>query len=576
MTDTVAETLTEEQPEHEKDRRSRLARTLHAWHRRSIVSGVDHPAVLERVHSESAWSGRYAFMTAMSAGIAILGLLLSSPAVVIGAMLISPLMGPIIGLGFALATFDWVEVRRSLVALIAGSLLALGFSAIIVLLSPLKDITPEIAARIRPNLFDLLVAIFSALAGTYATVRGRGETIVGVAIATALMPPLAVVGFGLATGNAAVFGGALGLFLTNFFAISLSATFVARFYGFSLHLSPEHSRHQAFALLLVFAMLAIPLAISLRHIAWEAWATRTARSAVQQEFGKAGRIALLEPDFTGKGVTFRTTVISDVYREKAAGDLNQLLTRRLSRPVNVELSQIVVNRGAEQEAIERAQAAAGLAASSDRLVRADIATQVSLALGVSVDDVVVDPVTRRVTARIPQRTSLLDAWATEFRMQGAQPTWKFEFLPAAGPLPELALPETLPPLPSSQEGATETEASETPTLAQPSDPVLDAKIDAWSWAIRRLGTTRVSVAPRRLQGEPLAAAVERGAWMVAALSRRGIEAQLAEPIAANRDRERELGLLASRTVRIDLLQAATTTVAPADTAAKPPTKEAAA
>ena len=98
-------------------------------------------------------------------------------------------------------------MRRSLTALAIGAALAVAFTALIVLASPLKAPTAEILARTRPNLFDLLVALFAALAGTFAIIRGRGETIVGVAIATALMPPLAVVGYGLATWNMPVLGG---------------------------------------------------------------------------------------------------------------------------------------------------------------------------------------------------------------------------------------------------------------------------------------------------------------------------------------------------------------------------------
>ena len=189
-------------------RPSRTSRKLKAWHRRSIVRDVDHSGTLTRVHTESAWSARFAFMIAMSAGIAILGMLLPSPAIVIGAMLISPLMAPIVGLGFALATFDWQEVRKSLIALAGGAILAVLFTGAVVLMSPLQDMTSEILSRTRPNLFDLLVAVFSALAGGYATIKGRGETIVGVALATSLMPPLAAVGYGLATLNMPVAGGA--------------------------------------------------------------------------------------------------------------------------------------------------------------------------------------------------------------------------------------------------------------------------------------------------------------------------------------------------------------------------------
>ena len=170
-----------------------------------VIGTVDHVEVNERVHDDAGWTARYLFMTTMSAGIAVLGLLLSSPAVVIGAMLISPLMGPIIGLGFALATVDARQIRRASFALVAGSLLAVLFCAALVVISPLQNVTSEIAARTRPNLFDLAVALFSALAGSYATIRRRSGTIVGVAIATALMPPLATVGFGLATWNWPVF-----------------------------------------------------------------------------------------------------------------------------------------------------------------------------------------------------------------------------------------------------------------------------------------------------------------------------------------------------------------------------------
>jgi uncharacterized hydrophobic protein (TIGR00271 family) len=166
-----------------------------------VVEGVDHQQIMANIAEESGWSPRYAFMVLMSAGIAVLGLLVSSPAVVIGAMLISPLMNPILGFGFSLATFDFGETRRSLTALAAGSILAVAFTWLVVAFSPLKEATAEILSRTRPNLFDLLVALFAALAGTYAIIKGRGGTIVGVAIATALMPPLAVVGYGLATWN---------------------------------------------------------------------------------------------------------------------------------------------------------------------------------------------------------------------------------------------------------------------------------------------------------------------------------------------------------------------------------------
>ena len=211
---------------------SRIMFSVRRWWREDVVGTVDQAQVIEKRRAECEMSERYLFMTLMSAGIAVLGLLLSSPAVVIGAMLLSPLMDPIIGLGFALAIGDYQWLKKSARSLAWGTVMAIGGTALLVFLSPIQQITAEIAARTEPNLFDLLVALFSALAGAYAMIRGREGTIVGVAIATALMPPLAVVGFGLATWNWTVFSGALLLYVTNLITIALTAWGMARLYGF--------------------------------------------------------------------------------------------------------------------------------------------------------------------------------------------------------------------------------------------------------------------------------------------------------------------------------------------------------
>lgn len=526
MADNAADVPSGQAP----SRQARLLRKLKVWHRRAIVRGVDHSTVLARVHGESRWSGRYAFMIAMSAGIAILGLLLSSPAVIIGAMLISPLMAPIIGLGFALATFDWEEVRASLLALFAGTLLAVAFTAGIVLLSPLQDITPEILARTRPNLFDLLVAVFSALAGGYATVRGRGETIVGVAIATALMPPLAVVGFGLATGNMLIFSGAFALFLTNFIAISLSATLTARFYGFGSGLSPRQTRAQALALLVVLAALAVPLGLSLKQIAWEAWATRAARRAVQAEFDDASRIASLDPTFSGDKVAFRATVFTDRLHDKADPDLERRLSAALGVPVSLQLSQILVNQGnGQRAALERAQATAATTAQDDRLIRADMAARLALVANVPVEAVTVDPVSRVATAQVEPGRSLTDLMQSESRLQEDSPGWIVRILPPAGPLPDL---------PVDAEGLTEADG-----------PALDAI----AWALTRRGTNSARLTPRRLQREPLPRTIARGQAVAEALQSRGILVEFAPPAAADLLLERDQGLAAARSVRIEPL-----------------------
>src|SRR5690606_29521684 len=127
-------------------------------------------------------------------------------------------------------------------------------------------------------------------AGAYALIRGREGTVVGVAIATALMPPLAVVGFGVATLNWTVFSGALLLFVTNLMTIALTAAVMARLYGFRTSLTERQTQLQTFAIIAVFIALAVPLAISLSKIAWESQAARVIKGEVLDGFDDRSRL----------------------------------------------------------------------------------------------------------------------------------------------------------------------------------------------------------------------------------------------------------------------------------------------
>lgn len=171
-----------------------------------------------------------------SAGIATLGLALNSPAVIIGAMLISPLMGPILASGLALASGDFVLATRAAVNLFLSCFVAIFFAVVLVTLLPFKEVTAEIASRTQPNTLDLVIALFSGAVGSIAVckeVKGVVTSIPGVAIAVALMPPLCVVGYGLGItitlnpedGLTIARGGML-LFLTNLVAIIFTAMVV--------------------------------------------------------------------------------------------------------------------------------------------------------------------------------------------------------------------------------------------------------------------------------------------------------------------------------------------------------------
>ena len=451
---------------------------VYRWWRQSIVGGVDHEKVVGRIVSDSGWSPRYAFMIMMSAGIAVLGLLLSSPAVVIGAMLISPLMSPILGLGFSLALFDFAEMRRSLTALAIGAVLGVAFTALIVLASPLKAPTAEILARTRPNLFDLLVALFAALAGTFAIIRGRGETIVGVAIATALMPPLATVGYGLATGNMAILTGALALFATNFLTIALSATIMARFYGFGHHLSSHQSWTQTIILLLVFIGMSVPLAVSLGQIAGEAVTTTQIRSILSGSFGADARVTQLDVDYDRKPLSIRSVVIAPRASAKDSKRIEADLAHKLGRPVRLQLDQVLLDPSAGSVGVQRAELEqASAAAAAEEAETVAIARLVALAAGVSPDDVTIDRDHRRAAATAsPLPDAGADAYrALEQRAAKAATGWQITIVPPLGRLPTIRFADNIDTLdPAAREAvllsAWEARRWNIPALAVPGLP----------------------------------------------------------------------------------------------------------
>ncbi|WP_291991528.1 TIGR00341 family protein [Candidatus Accumulibacter sp. ACC003] len=310
---------------------------------RALVAGLDHQQILEQVEQDASFSFNFSFMIVVAGGIATIGLLLNSPAVIIGAMLISPLMGPIVGSGMAIATLDVDLGRKSVRTLALGTVAAVAFTALIVLLSPVKELTPELLARTRPNLFDLVVAILSGTAGGYAMIRGRGGAIVGVAIATALMPPLATIGYGLVTENWPVARGALLLFVTNMVAISLSVAAVAEWYGFGRGGFRKRFAKQAAISLLLLIPLAVPLFISLKAIAFESFAQIRVRRVLEAgaESLPAGQLGAVDVRFIdGQPPRVRAMVLSAAPAKDLAQDLEKKLHRELGQSVDLQLTQL--------------------------------------------------------------------------------------------------------------------------------------------------------------------------------------------------------------------------------------------
>lgn len=202
----------------------------------NIREDTDRDSTMEAIIKDIPFKGHTAWILIFSIIVASVGLNVSSTAVVIGAMLISPLMGPIVGLGFSVAINDIDTMRRSLVNLGVMVGLSLITAFLYFKLSPLTELTPELEARTYPTILDVLVAIFGGLALIIAkTKKGTIITVIsGVAIATALMPPLCTAGYGLAVWNLGYFGGAMYLFTINAIFIALSTFVVSKILKFPL------------------------------------------------------------------------------------------------------------------------------------------------------------------------------------------------------------------------------------------------------------------------------------------------------------------------------------------------------
>jgi len=201
-----------------------------------IQHDTDKEATIEDIKENISMKGHTAWVLVFSILIASIGLNVSSTAVVIGAMLISPLMGPILGVGLSIGINDIDTLKRSLVNLGVMVGLSLATSFLFFLIPIFRNETPELLARTAPDVRDVFIAIAGGLALIIALSRRTKQTntIAGVAIATALMPPLCTAGYGLATGNFSYFGGAMFLFTINTIFIALAAFVIVKFLKFPM------------------------------------------------------------------------------------------------------------------------------------------------------------------------------------------------------------------------------------------------------------------------------------------------------------------------------------------------------
>lgn len=218
-----------------------------------------HLKVIEDIDKGVVFKGTNLWILVFAIFIASLGLNVNATAVIIGAMLVSPLMGPIMGMGLSLGINDLDLLKKALRNYIFATVVGLLTSTLYFLITPLNEAHSEILARTQPNIYDVLIALFGDLAGIVATSsRHKGNVITGVAIATALMPPLCTAGYGLATLNISFFVGAFYLYFINTVFIAFATLVTVRFLDFPLkHLSDKVADKKSQRIILGIVLLTL-------------------------------------------------------------------------------------------------------------------------------------------------------------------------------------------------------------------------------------------------------------------------------------------------------------------------------
>lgn len=314
---------------------------------------TDRDATIQAIKNDINLKGATAWILIFAIFVASIGLNVSSTAVVIGAMLISPLMGPILGVGMSLAINDIDTLKRSLINLLVMVSLSIITAFLYFKLSPLTELTPELEARTQPNILDVFVAIFGGLALIVAkTKKGTlASVIFGVAIATALMPPLCTAGYGLAVGNMKFFFGATYLFTINTIFIALSTFLVLKILRFPMLKYANSKRRR---LISRFAtLIAIVVMIPASFTFWNVYNQTKFKVELNKflEFEVKSNDALqlmnFDSDFEGK------TIELNFFNEVSDATKQDLLNELKNNPLYPDLRDVTLKiKGSDTKSYE--------------------------------------------------------------------------------------------------------------------------------------------------------------------------------------------------------------------------------
>jgi uncharacterized hydrophobic protein (TIGR00271 family) len=319
----------------QEKKKSKGLRYIILWIKRfvSLRFDNDNEATVQRIEEGIEFRGANVWILAFAIIVACIGLNINSTAVLIGAMLLSPLMGPIMGIGLAVGISDNNMLKHSLSNFAAMVIISIMASTFYFLISPLSDAQSELLARTRPTIYDVMIAFFGGLAGIIANSRKKDKYTVflGVVIATALMPPLCTAGYGIATGNWNFFIGAFYLFFINTFFIAL-ATFIMAYYlkiPKRAHTNPLKAKRVNRYISLFAAIVCIPsvfMAINMiQESSFNSSAIRFVNDLEQNPLLEDVQIVKSSREYSKKQSTITIALVGKPLEEKQIEDIRQKL-----------------------------------------------------------------------------------------------------------------------------------------------------------------------------------------------------------------------------------------------------------
>lgn len=350
----------------------------------SIFKTLDKNQVIRHIESEVSFSIQYFVMLLLSVIIATLGLIINNNAIIIGAMLLSPLIWPIIGISLATVRSKKNLMKKSFVLLALSLFLIVLTAYVISLLSPFKEISLEMQSRVNPTIYDLLIALAAGLAATLILTWPKfSDALAGVAIAASLLPPICVTGIGLAFQNQDMAYGSFVLFLTNLSSIIFAGIIVFSFAQFYRRDDNGYVKRLSIGLLasiIVIAVIGGQLLLSLKQIIYEDTTQKTIRAVMSEELQKISGLIHVERVSMGALSDDVLNITSDIkspvnvlitVNQKNA--ITEKLASRLDKNINLKMNITqVLEAVTYDEKQEKVQQAEGLIAENITNFASDI------------------------------------------------------------------------------------------------------------------------------------------------------------------------------------------------------------